>query len=527
MENTLKTTQTTENINTLEQKYALLEQEVEVLNAKLKWYEEQFRLSQAQRFTPSSEKTPDGQVSLFDEAEKESDPKTLEPTVEEITYKRRKQQGKRDQMLEDLPVETIHYHLSEEEMSCPTCDGSLHEMSKEVRKELKIVPAQVKVVEHVRHVYACRNCEANHDNSPVITAPMPAPAFTGSLASSSLVAYIMNRKYVEAMPLYRQEQQLKHFGIDLSRQTLSNWMIRGSEEWLSFVYHRMHEYLVKLEILHADETELQVLKEEGRTAANKSYMWHYSSGHTDVPIQLYEYQTTRASKHPQRFLENFTGYLHTDGYAGYNNLTGINIVACFAHARRKFTDTLKALPKEVDRSTTTASEGLAFCDRLFDVERKLSDKTPEERYILRLEQSQPILEEFHSWLKTQKKQVLPKTSLGQAITYCLNQWDKLKRILLDGRLEISNNRAERGIKPFVLGRKNWMFSNTAKGAKSSAIIYSVVETAKANGLSPFHYLKYLFEKLPTIDLSDQEQLDQLLPWSDTLPEECRSPLKKK
>lgn len=513
------------NTQILLDKHAIQEQKIEELSAKLKWYEEQFRLAQKQRFGASSEKTDPDQLCLFDEAELESDAKAVEPTVEEITYKRRKTKGKNDKMFEDLPVEIVEYRLTEEEQACPACHEHLHEMSKEVRKELKVIPAQVKVVEHVRYVYACRSCEKNEVSTPVITASMPAPVLRGSFVSPSLMAFIMDRKYTLALPLYRQEQQFKHYGIDLSRQTLANWMIRGANDWLRPLYDRMHAKLIRHDILHADETTLQVLHEEGRTAANKSYMWLYATGHTDVPIYLYDYRTTRAGKHPKKMLEGFKGYLHADGYAGYNDIPGVTVVGCLAHVRRKFNDALKAMPSKTTTTSTVAEEGLDYCNQLFDIERRLKDMEVEKRYRLRLEQSKPVLDAFQTWLQTKKRQVLPKSALGQAINYSLNQWEKVSHFLLDGRLEVSNNRGERAIKPFVIGRKNFLFSNTPKGATASATIYSVVETAKANQLSPFHYLTYLFEKLPNIDVSDTDQLDALLPWSKTLPEACRTPLK--
>lgn len=510
-----------EHIQSLQDQIAVQEQQIEELSAKLKWYEEQFRLNQKRRFGASSEKTDPDQLSFFNEAEQEAEPKAPEPTVEEITYKRRKTKGKNDKMFEDLPVETVEYHLPEDEQTCPQCHEQLHHMSKEIRKEIKVIPAQVKVVEHVRHVYACRNCEKHDISTPVITAPMPKPVLPGSFVSPSLMAFVMDRKYALALPLYRQEQQFKHFGIDLSRQTLANWMIRGANDWLVHLYDRLHAKLMEHDILHADETTLQVLREEGRTAANKSYMWLYATGHTDVPIYLYDYRTTRASKHPINMLSGFKGYLHTDGYAGYNSIPDVKLVGCFAHARRKFSDALKALPESSTQTSSVAQEGLDYCNQLFHLEQKFKDLDADERYRGRLEQSKPILDAFETWLKAKKKQVLPKSALGQAIEYSLKQWDKLCAFLLDGRLEISNNRGERAIKPFVIGRKNFLFSNTPKGATASAVIYSIIETAKANGLSPFHYLTHLFEQLPNIDLKDIASLDALLPWSDSLPESCK------
>jgi transposase len=520
-------TETEPTVDDLKNHCLKLQFQNEELTAKLNWYEEQFRLSQQKRFGTSSEKTDTDQLNfLFDEAEKESDLKTHEPTVEEITYKRKKQIGKREKMLEDLPVEIIEYHLSEEEMICPRCFSTLHVMSKEVRRELKIIPAQVIVVEHVRDVCSCRNCEKNDVTVPVITAVMPAPVLPGSLVSPSLMAFVMNRKFVEAIPLNRQEQQFSYFGVDLSRQTLANWMIHGSNDWLKLLYDRMHEYLIKQDILHADETVLQVLNEPGRAPTTNSYMWLFRTGRVGPPIIMYEYQTTRASKHPCEFLTGFKGYINADGYAGYNNIPNAKIVGCWAHARRKFDEALKAMPAKSTISSVAAEEGLDYCNKLFEIEQKLAELSDEERYQKRLEQSKPVLDDFLVWLNIKSKQVLPKSAFGVAITYCRNQWNKLESFLLDGRLEIHNNRAERSIKPFVIGRKNWLFSNSQKGATSSAVIYSIIETAKENELNPFFYLKYLFEQLPNTDVKDMQKLDDLLPWSKNLPDSCRKPLKK-
>lgn len=231
--------------------------------------------------------------------------------------------------------------------------------------------------------------------------------------------------------------------------------------------------------------------------------------------------TTRASKHPRRFLSGFKGYLHVDGYAGYNGLPGITLVGCWSHARRKFDESLKVLPAGQRNAPVVAKEGLEFCNQLFAIERQLHEATPEERYKIRLERSRPIMEAFLAWLKQQSPRVLPKSAFGKAISYCRNQWDKLEAFLKDGRLELDNNRSERSIKPFVIGRKNWLFSNTPRGAKASAMIYSIIETAKENGLNPHNYLRFLFERLPNLDIKDQRAMDALLPWSDTLPSECR------
>lgn len=502
-----------------------LQAQVAELTAKVRWYEEQFRLSQQKRFGTSSEKTPENQLALelFNEAEKEGDPEVPEPAVESITYRRKKKRGHREESVQNLPVETIEYRLSNEEQACSCCGGALHEMSVETRKELTIVPAEVKVTEHKRYVYACRKCETDEQSTPIVTAKMPASAFPKSIASPSIMAYIMTQKYVEGLPLYRQEKHFERMGIHLSRQTMGNWLLYGADQWLSVLYKRMHEHLLDRTVLHADETTFQVLREPGRAATAKSYLWLYRTGRDDTPIVLYNYQPTRAGEHPKRFLTGFRGYLHVDGYSGYNHVPDVTLVGCWAHARRKFDEALKALPDSQKGKMVKAREGLNFCNQLYAVERTLKNATPSERYEKRLQKSKPILDCFSAWLHEQKDRVLPKSALGKAITYCVNQWKHLEVFLLDGRLEIDNNRSERSIKPFVIGRKNWMFSNTPRGAKGSAVMYSLVETAKENGLSPYHYLRYLFETMPNMDLSITEEIDRILPWSQDLPSICRVP----
>jgi len=507
----------------LEEKVATQDKALAEMSAQLEYLKEQFRLNQHKRFGRSSEKVDPNQLSIFNEAEVEAKPEAPEPVLEEvITYRRRKQQGQREEMLKDLPVEVIEYHLPLEEQVCSCCGEDLHEMSTEVRQELKIVPAKVSVVKHVRHVYACRRCEREDVKTPIVTAPMPRPVLPGSLASASSMAYIMGQKYVEGLPLYRQEQYWANLGVELSRQTLANWMVQGAERWLYPMYDRMHEHLLKEDILHADETSLQVLREPGKSAESTSYMWLFRTGRASPPIVLYDYQTTRASKHPSRFLSGFKGYLHVDGYAGYSALSDVTLVGCWAHARRKFDEALKALPPDEAKADVPAREGLNFCNQLFAIEGKLKEETPEQRKKQRIEMSRPVLEAFLAWLNYYTPRVLPKSAFGQAITYCKNQWPKLVAFMEDGRLELDNNRSERAIKPFVIGRKNWLFANTPKGAKASATIYSVVESAKENGLNPYSYLEYLFEMLPNIDLANKSALDELMPWAEDLPERCKS-----
>lgn len=304
---------------------------------------------------------------------------------------------------------------------------------------------------------------------------------------------------------------------------MANWLLNAAQPWLKRIYDRMHEQLKQRDILHADETTLQVLREPGRTAQSKSYMWLYRTGRDGPPVVLYDYRTTRAGKHPANFLAGFKGYLQTDGYSGYGQLNNVTLIGCWAHARRKFTEALKALPAEQKNKPVAASAGLDYCNQLFAIERQLKDVPDKQRYEERLKMSKPVLDEFYVWLKKQRQQTLPKSIFGQAITYCLNQWENLNHFLLDGRLEADNNRAERSIKPFIIGRKNFLFCNTPRGARGSAIIYSIIETAKENNLKPFNYLTYLFEHLPNVDMGDAAVIDSLLPWSDKLPADCRMP----
>jgi transposase len=403
----------------LQEKIAFLEKQKAELTAKLHWFEENFRLSQHRLYGRSSEQSiyPE-QQTLFNEAEALSSvkPAVPEPTVEEITYKRKKKEkGHREEMLKDLPVETIEYRLSEEEQICDACGGDLHEMSKEVTREIEIIPPQVKVIEHVRYVYACGDCEKSGITTPVKTAPMPKRALPGSIASAETIAHVMTQKYMFGVTLYRQEIYWKQLDIEISRQTMANWLILASTRWLSIIFERMHQLLLQSDIIHADETTLQVLHEPGRPASSESYMWLYRTGRDGPPIALFDYQTTRARKHPQRFLQGFKGYLCTDGYQSYDGLPDVINVACLAHARRKWDEALKSLPKEVRDKPCAAKEGLDFCNRLYGVEHELEDATPEERYKGRLEKSKPILDEFYKWLKMQRPRLTPKSTTGKAV----------------------------------------------------------------------------------------------------------------
>ena len=470
-----------------------LKKEIAELKALVKYYEELYRLHQHKKFASSSEKSNPEQLSLFDEAENETDKHNPEPDVEQITYTRRRgREEKEEEVLPDLPVETVKHALPKEEQVCPECGCELHVMGHEVRRELEVIPAQVKVVEHTREVYACRNCEKTATSVPIVKAPMPESVIKGSAASASSVAHIMTQKYVNAVPLYRQEQEFLMNGMALSRQTMANWLVRSSEDWLEPLYALMKSRLLMEEVLHADETTLQVLKEPGRNSRTESYMWLYrTSGCGSEPVVLYEYQPTRSSAHPKAFLEGFTGYLHTDGYAGYHVLPPeVKVIGCWAHVRRKFDEAVKGAPPDA-RANLPSQKGLALCNELFRLERDYEKLKPEERRGERLNRSKPISDTLFEWGSSLG--AFAKSLLGKAIHYLLSQRQYLENVYEDGRLELSNNRAERSIKPFVIGRKNWLFSATVKGAKASSVIYSVIETAKENGLKAFEYLKYLFE----------------------------------
>jgi len=481
-----------------------------------KWLKEQILLANKKKFGSSSEKTPALQIELgFNEAEAVADSadEVVEPKT--ITYTRKpKSVGHRKEALENVPTEVIEYRLSEEEQVCSCCGGHMHEMGSDTREEIVIIPAQLKAIKHVKFKYACRNCERNEITTPIVTASAPKALIPKSLASASAVAYIMSQKYTEAMPLYRQEKHFERMGIELPRATLSNWMLKGGE-MLEPIFNYMHQRLLNLDIAHADETTLQVLHETGRKAESKSYMWLYRSGREGPPIVLFEYQPTRGGSNPKQFLDGFAGHLHADGYSGYNDIKSVTLVGCWTHARRKFVDALNVIPEaQRDDPKNLANIALKYISGLYKIEDELCDASSEHRKAVRSERSKIILDEFKVWLDKESGLTLPKSTLGAAFTYCKNQWLKLIEFLTDGRLEIDNNRAERSIKPFVIGRKNWLFSNTPRGAKTSAIIYSIIETAKENGLDPFSYLKYVFEQLQKNN--SKKTIDDLLPWNPTV-----------
>jgi len=504
-----------ENIIDLTKKLAEKDARIAELEALVKYYEELFRLSKSRQFEPQSEKKGYFQYTVF--GDEENEPDEDEPEPEKVVYIRRKKKtGKRKDDLSRLPVEVVEHEIPQEERVCPECGGEMHVMGHDTRREIKIIPAQAKVIEHKRAVYSCRDCEKNNDNVPIVKADMPAPLINNSVASASAVAYAMYQKYIMHAPLYRQEKSWEWQGVVLSRQTLANWIICCAFTILMPLYTRLKELLLANEVLHADESTLQVLREPGKSAVSKSYMWLYrTSCFIKQHIIFYEYQPSRSHKHPKEFLGGFTGFLHADGLPAYHKLIHMTIVGCWVHCRRKFIDALKTIPK-AERDGSVAQEAIQRIGQLFHMEDQWADLSAEERYRLRLEKSKPKAEKFFIWLESQN--VLPKTATGRAIHYALSQRKWLMNVYLDGRTELSNNRIENSVRPYAQGRRNWLFCNTVDGAKASAIIFTIMETAKANGLKPFEYMEFLLGVSPA---EIAKATDLLLPWGEKVPEECR------
>ena len=501
--------------------------ENERLRQQIQWLMEQFRLAKHKQFGASSEQTDLNQLNLFNEVEQSAELIAPEPQISEIkAHYRKKTRLTTDRLPEDLPVEVIEHKLPEGNRACPDCGYPLHKMGEDVREELKIIPAKAVIVRHVRYVYACRRCEESSDHVPIVKAEMPEPVIKGGFASPEAVSHIATQKFVMGSPLYRQEQEWKLSGIQLSRQTMSNWLIKASVNWLEPIYEEMKRRLCEHEVLHADETTLQVLHEDGKPAKSKSYMWLYrTSGEAKHQIVLYDYQPNRKSENPERFLRDFKGYLHADGYNGYHRLPdNITVVGCWAHARRKFDELLQTIPKD-KRDSSDAAKGIAYCDKLFHLERQFALLTPENRLKERERFSKPLMDEFYSWLASLREP--PKSLMGKAIYYAESQRKYLERYLLDGRLEISNNRAERTIRPFVMGRKNWLFSNTPNGARASAVYYSLIVSAKENGLNPFEYLTWILTNAPNLGRPGYiTKTEDFLPSSTAIPERVFSPKPK-
>ena len=502
-----------------DERISRLENQVELLTEAL-------RLSRHKQFGASSEKSEDTlmeQLSfLFNEAEvfSASEKKEAESVTVVAAHKRhKKHEYALDNIPEGVATKQIEHRLEGKDLVCPQCGDTMSEIGKEVVRTLELIPAQTIIREDIYYTYACPTCNKEDVETPVVKAPREKNIIPGSFATPEAIAHIMAQKFVMGSPLYRQEQELNRKGIHLSRQTMSNWILKAAEDYLVPVYDQLRKELLTRDVLHADETTLQVLHEPGKKPQSDSYMWLYrTGGNTDNPIVLYEYQPSRGAKHPKEFLNSYKGYLHTDGYAGYHDLgEEITVVGCWAHARRKFDEAVKSLPKGKSKGSS-ASQGLTYCNLLFGIEQEIADKTAEERYEERLKQAKPVLDAMFVWANS--RTAAPKSALGKALHYLKEQWPYLTNYLKDGRLEISNNRAERSIKPFVIGRKNFLFANTPKGATGSAVMFSMIQTAIENGLDPYHYLTWLLKAAKDTDLSQENTIQALLPWN--APAECHT-----
>lgn len=464
--------------------------------------QEQLNLALARRYAASSEKIAPDQIRLFDEAEVEAQAEPMDEAAIVIPAHTRKKRG-RKKLPESLPrIEVIHA-LADDERTCPHDDKRLTEIGEVTSEQLDIIPAKIQVIRHIRKQYACPCGQC------IKTAPLPAQPIPKSLASPGLLAHITVSKYQDALPLYRQETILKRIGVELPRATLANWMIQAGN-LIQPVINLLRDRLLAHDILQMDETTVQVLQEPGKTAQSKSYLWVQRGGPPDRPVVLYDYDPGRGAGVPKRLLDGFKGYLQTDGYDGYNAavaINGLTHIGCMAHARRKFSEAVTAQGK--NRKRGKAHRGLALIQKLYRIEKQARKLTPEERHAHRQRHALPILDALRTWLDDALPQVPPTSATGKALNYLHNEWDKLIRYLDDGRLAIDNNAAENAIRPFVVGRKNWLFSHSVKGVKASANLYSLIETAKANGLEPYAYLRRVFTELPQAD--SVEAIEALLP----------------
>ena len=504
------------------------QKELEFMNAMLS---DRLALAQRKQFGSSSEKYAEGyeQLNLFNEAEADADPEAEEPSFEEIhpsSYKRKKRTGKKEEDLSNFEVtETLEYKLTGEDRYCPDCGKKYKVVTKETVKRLKFVPAKFEVVEEVTYVYSCPEC-----GSMKRPEKIPPLVSGGSIATPSLVAGIMNAKYVNGMPLARQEREFARYGLNLSTKTMANWIIGCADRYLKLLYDRMKEEFLKSRYIHCDETRIQVIGEPDQKGSTQNWMWVYlTDKYSGSPqMALFDYERTRAGYHPVKFLDGrFHGYLTCDGYQAYHGLDdSITVTGCFTHARRRFDAALTALKKDFTKEQlkeTVAYQAMARIGILYKVEELIRNKTPEERYEERQKQSRPVVDALFEWLHSMEDSVDRSSLIGDAILYTLNQEPYLRRYLEDGHLSIDNNSAERAIKNFAVGRRNWLFARSIRGADASAIVYSITETALLNGLKPYAYLTYVLDQLRQMGpFPKPEELDRLLPWSDDLPDGFRT-----
>ena len=505
-----------EMLRPLSQTIQSLQDENAELKRKLEHMSEVFANAQRAQYGQSSEKKTyvlnEDQISLFDEAENCQDRTAEEPTEETFTVKAHPRKKKRTiaELAKNLPVEEIILELPESQRSCDKCGGTFRLIGKKlIRRELIVIPQSEKILEYYSCSYACDKCEKNTGFARILTTKTPPPLMKHSLASPSTVADVMTRKYVDGIPLARQEKIWARQGVELSRATLANWVIQCAQTWLKPLYRHMKQQLLTQAVIHADETVVQVLKEGNKPATSESRMWLYASGeYSTKHIRIFEYQPDRSGKRPESFLKGFAGCLVTDGYAGYNRVQKVTHCGCWAHARRKWRE---AMPDGATVKTSKAAVGFRYCTKLFSQEKKFAYADGKNRKEFRQNVVRPLLEEYYAWLKT----LCPEkgSKLEDAVRYSLNQKEQLMAFLDYDEVPISNNLAENVIRPFVVGRKNWLFCDSVKGAESSAIVYSLVETAKANGIEPYEYLLLVLSMLPYQGKSpSHEELEKLMPW---------------
>ena len=452
----------------------------------------------------------------------------------------RKAKATREDQYGNLPIHKEVIPLPEEDKYCPYCNSKMEYVTETfVREELRITPAKVERIHYYQEKWQCPECKKDGDGT-FAESKTPTALIPHSPASPSIVSYVAMEKIGLAMPYYRQEFLMNQLGFTLPRETMTNWIIYVAENYFYPIYERLHEELLKRDLVHADETTCQVLREKGRTAEQTSYMWLYTTGSDALtPIVLYDYQPSRKGSCAQNFLEGFRGLVQCDGYQGYNKLEDVILVCCLAHARRKFFEAVPAamrkrlklldinsdeaiedinLPDEEEAKQLLPAEiGLLYCNKLFYLERTLKDLNPEERKQQRDVLEQPVWDQFWNWLDTLHP--TGGSKLGKAVNYAQNHHDTLMNYLLDGRCEISNNRAERKAKSYAIGRKAFLFHTSETGAGASAVMYSIVETAKANNLNIFQYLYTVLLYMPDY-MNSSAGIEQLMPWSEFIKEQC-------
>lgn len=495
-------------------KIKALEQELDVLKGIIKNNNKKI-------YGNSSEKIDSDQLSIFNEAEANADLKAEEPAIEEIAYTRKKASKKtKEESFEGLETVIIEHTL--DETTCPKCDNEMHVIGKKSTKKLRFVPAKLYIEEHVTYSYACRQCEKKDIEATIVSAKAPKSFLPKSMATNELLAHVLYLKYSYAMPLNRQESYFKMLGANLSRQTLSNWVLKCADRFED-IYEHMKAELLKRDYIHADETTVMVINEKGKESKSKKYMWLYKTGTPIDPIIIYDYQSTRSSSCAVNFLKGYRGYLQTDGYKAYGKVENVKWISCLAHIRRKFHSIIEGLDKEALK-ISRAYIGFNYCEKLYHIEKELRQYELKNDYYdirlrTRLEKSKQVLEEFICYVDTELPNAMRRSGLEKALKYAKDELPRLRYILEDGRIDIDNNSAERSIKPFVIGRKNWLFMNSRSGAEASAKIYSIMETAKANGLKIDKYLEYLMNELSKLneDTNQDTRLNRLMPWSRELP----------